>query len=716
MNRPLEHLRLLALRDGPASCGPKVALCSGFLVGCLLLLAQLSLPLRVVAEGGHEVAPAAASSAASSQNIDAVLLLDASASMRVTDPARLRDEGAKLFTKFLNDGDTLAIIEFSDQTKVIRALSEYSPAGETQAAAEIDMVGDNGIYTDIYAAIEAGVNLLNAQGRADAEKLIVLLSDGMMEPDSRVATAERRNEALFNELLPEARAVGIKVDTIGFSDKADQELLKQIAVATDGVNFFAASPDDLHKYFAELFLAAKKPQVLPLTSKGFKVDAAIEEATFYISRDGDGSGEITLIAPSGARITAKSKNENVRWFEGSKFDVVTIAHPEPGDWIIDGLASKESFATILTNLKLVIDWPASVFEGAPTRLEARLYEGNKPVELTGMLGEVAYGVRILPTDRVSEPVLIEKLSDGGEHGDTVKGDGNYSLEIELDRVGEYKIEVIAKAPTFERKQQLPFRVKERLVNVEIEKSHEEGKGDLIKIILSPEAERIKGFDLKLIATDSERKRYTVPVKASQGHGGEFELSTDILPKPGKYTLQAQLSGDSKRGKIREDSRLVEYEKAAVEGESHVVVVAEGEQKPVESGFPWLALIVAVVAQLSAIAFNVFVLKKALGGSAKAAPELPSIAEAEAAITRFEATVQKSQLAPDDPIITDQNMEFSLRDQDRHWLDGRSSSSMRASAAVSVDQVQAAPGSAAVAQPVANQADEAPAGEQGEKQE
>lgn len=608
-------------------------------------------------------------SAPSSEQVDAIVIMDSSASMRVTDPSKLRNEGARLFIQFLSKGDNLGIIEFSDQAKIIRQLSEYDPSQEQQVRTEIEAVGDTGLFTDPYAAIKLAADTMQSSGRSDAEKIIILLSDGMLEPDPKTATTETRSSALFNELIPDLKSWGIKIHTIGFSDKADQELLKQIAVAADGVNFFAPNAEDIHKYFAELFLAAKRPQVLPLTSKGFKVDASIEEATFYINREGE-TDEIRLVAPSGRIITSQLSDPAFRWFKGSKFDVVTITKPEAGDWRIDGLPSRESFATVLTNLRLVADWPTTLFEGNPVVLEARLFEGTKPVELQQMLEEVAYGVRIIPTDRVSEPVVIEKLVDDGTNGDRVKNDGVYSLKITLDEPGEYRLELLARAPTFERKQQVMFRVKPRLVSLSVEQAEDAEKGEVFRVALSPDADRLRGVEIKLVATDSDRRRITLPVKAVTGKGNVFEASTSLLPKEGLYSVQATMSADGRKGKVTDTSLIIEYQKGAGEAAegSSVVIVEEEHKEEVEekpAGFPILGLLLIIVLQGGVSAFSILRLKKSAQGSMSTAPELPDIALGLEAIQLFEQTVARREIPLNDPLVADNSLEFHLREQDRN---------------------------------------------------
>ena len=140
----------------------------------------------------------------------------------------------------------------------------------------------------------------------------------------------------------------MKVYTLSFSEEADQELLSEIAQGTDAVSWYSQSADEIHKSFADLFLVVKKPQIVPLTSKGFKIDADVREATFYVNNQ-ESAEEISLKTPEGEIIPRGTNREGFKWFQGKKFDVITIDAPEVGTWEIVGIPNTDGFATVLTD-------------------------------------------------------------------------------------------------------------------------------------------------------------------------------------------------------------------------------------------------------------------------------------------------------------------------------------------------------------------------------
>lgn len=646
------------------------------------------------------------------EKLDAILLLDASGSMRTTDPSRLRDEGAKLFAQFLKQGDRLGILEFSEVVKTVRPLSDYDRAQTEEISRQLAGVGNAGVYTDLLGGIKAAHAELKGKVREDARQIIVVLSDGKMDPDPARSSATANSDELINTELPSLKADGIRVHTLYFSEQADKDLLSEIALGSDGVNWFTPSAEKIHESYADLFLVVKKPQIVPMAGKAFMIDEEIEEATFYINREEGAT--VTLEGPDGTVLTAASEKEGLKWYTGTKFDVITAEKPAPGKWRITGLANADGFATVLTDLKLITEWPSSFNAKDPILLQARLYEEKKPVTLPAMTGVVKYGFQIIPTDKVSEPILRSFLVDDGESGDKIADDGIYSQKISIDEPGDYKLTIVAKGPTFTRHQQIPFRVKPRLVTLRVvagseEHGHagaaegtnaeghegghdqhgEEGEAatghegspqseeahgeqhaegdhadsaagvikgsanDIFEIVLSADAVALKNTEVKLVATDSNRRRFTVPVTRAPGKGETttYQAPASVLPGSGGFHLQASLTGvTSKKEHIHVESEELSYLKAvsgAVSEEIQELVIAEKEVAT-EEGFPVTGLaIISIVNMLCAVGI-LFYLKKIISGGSFELPEMPPIEPIRLALAGMQEKLSLTTLDLNDP--------------------------------------------------------------------
>jgi len=637
------------------------------------------------------------------EHIDAVLVLDNSGSMLLTDPKRLRDEGANLFIQFLKAGDRLSIVQFSKDAQVVSPLEDFDPTKIPEISKNIAKLDSTGQYTDLYAGLKVANEILQKNPRKDAKPVIVLLSDGKMDPDPAIATSSSRTNELFNGLLPDLKAQSVKVHTLSFSEEADRETLSQIAAGTEGIALYTPDPDQIHESYANLFLAVKKPQVLPLTSKGFKIDADVKEATFYINREN--GAEVAIQDPSGKKLPSGVSNDKVRWFKGQKFDVITVYSPEPGDWQVGGLASQDGFATLLTNLKLVTDWPPSPNAEEDTLLQARLYESEKPVVLPEMTGAVGYGFQVTPTDKISEPVAKDFLHDDGKDGDKIANDGIFSATIRINDPGEYTLKVVAHAPTFDRYQQIPFRVKPRMIGISVakhgksaavehekdtvhaehgqgehsaedahaakpdehneekaeaseEKADESGESeDFFIAKLSPETRELKNIEVNILAIGKTRERYTLALHETEDPF-IYEIAASLLPEDGHYEVQAILSAQTKSKKaIKASSEKIPYLKKAKEGDVQVIKVesktpkveAETKTDSKPSSLPYIILVTLVNAALGGVVF--VLMKKSAAQPKIAMPTVPPTEPIQVAIKSLRDRINVSEVNLDDPMFT-----------------------------------------------------------------
>ncbi len=533
-------------------------------------------------------------------NIDAVLILDASGSMRLTDPSRLRDEGAKAFIDTLKSGDRIAIVDFAEGAKEIRPLSDLSEKESIQA--DLPKAGDSGEYTDLLSGLTLARDILNKQGRENVQKVIVLLSDGQMDPKPELATPEAQIATLFSKEIPLLKGQGIIVHTLAFSELADQKLLAEIATLTGGVSQFTPNADGLKTAFVGISEAVeigkKVEQVKTVStfvgkvSRTFPVDPGIDEVTFYVNR-GASTG-ITLILPTGESYDVGNAPANTKWFRGDDFDVITVTSPIAGDWGVSGIESKDNFATALTNLKLAIEWSnESVTVDEPFIIEGKFFESRKPITLPQLSSTLLYTFQVIPTDRISEPVLKGTLHDDGLNGDKEGGDGIFSTEISVKDEGNYKLVLGARGKTLAREQYANFKVTPRLLTLSLyqgevaESSVSHGKdhgndhgkdshdhsdlkkedigshdqsqqGQFFKVTLDALAIGIKEKSLKIKSTSSTHVVYNVAVPVGGKNQSEFIIPVDIIPTAGKFDVYAILGGKIRGRAVNTQSNLLRF--------------------------------------------------------------------------------------------------------------------------------------------------------------
>jgi Ca-activated chloride channel family protein len=177
-----------------------------------------------------------------------LLLVDTSGSMR-GDKIEGAKEGLLSFINSLQADDQVSIYDFDEK---IRKHAPKSPAGVGQTALENTVRAlDSRGYTALYNAIcriVSDANRMQEEGEAAGQNRlygIVLLSDGL-------DTASGRTQSdMFNCLPSGETAEGVKIFTIAYGGDANEELLEEIAVRTNG-RFYTSDPENIEEVYRSI--------------------------------------------------------------------------------------------------------------------------------------------------------------------------------------------------------------------------------------------------------------------------------------------------------------------------------------------------------------------------------------------------------------------------------------------------------------------------------
>lgn len=385
--------------------------------------------------------------------VDAVLVMDSSGSMVNTDPRRLRVPAARIFMSLLREQDRIGLISFSDNGYPVLHLTAPGADNNARILAAADKISSKGAYTNLYAALAKGVEMLDRQGRQDHEKLLVLMSDGKMD----VGDTDEEwvlTQKVQGELLESVREKGIKVYTIAFTEASDIELLKDVAKRTGALFKLARTDKDLHEVFSAIFESAKDPDMLPIEGNRFVVDASIEEVTIVASKERE-DVRIYLQAPDGSKTGPEDAGEGLKWFMSQSFDMITISKPQPGTWKLLSTDGRNR-AYIVTNMTLShnpLKHQVKIQEDMV--LEAWLEDNGKLLDKEAVLTNTRFEMEI--TDPAGTKARFE-LFDQGEQGDKVSANGVYTNILSYVNPGAYQLSVIARGETFERQKTLHFEV------------------------------------------------------------------------------------------------------------------------------------------------------------------------------------------------------------------------------------------------------------------
>ncbi|HHL39591.1 MAG TPA: VWA domain-containing protein [Deltaproteobacteria bacterium] len=416
-------------------------------------------PIRMIAAALAALAVCAPTGAAARAALDVALVMDASGSMRRTDPMTLRIPAARMFVDLLDGADRVAVVSFSTSARVLGGLRSLDAAGTAAVEEAVGKVTSSGAYTNLYKAVSAAADLLERGGGVEGgerrRRIIVLMSDGKMDVGD-----PKRDEALVSKLkdglVEELKRRSIRVYTIAFTEESDMALLEEVARKTGGLFNVAPSDDVFHLVFGSIFESLKEPDMLPIEENTFFVDKAVDELTVVASKHSPET-HITLVAPGGVEFTAATRDPSTRWSVARTFEMITIPDPADGTWKIL-FSTENNKAYIITRLGIETSLDRlNVMLGEGVPVNAWLEDAGGVVTVPEILDELDFDLHVSLPDGSTEKA---ELADDGGEGDVEKGDGVFSTVYRPALTGPYKFRLVAVSRTFEREKTFSFNVYE----------------------------------------------------------------------------------------------------------------------------------------------------------------------------------------------------------------------------------------------------------------
>lgn len=183
---------------------------------------------------------------------DIMLVLDNSGSMQANDPAKLAAPAVIEFIQGQPSDTRVGIVVFSTTAALVMPLTpaEYAADGRAQEVLAKHF-SYRGRWTQIAAGVERGLYELRNEGRPEAQRAIVLMTDGIVDTGDARKDAELR-EWLRKDLAREATVESIKVFGVAFTERADFQLLQSISAATGGEYFRVLQAEGIARAFRRI--------------------------------------------------------------------------------------------------------------------------------------------------------------------------------------------------------------------------------------------------------------------------------------------------------------------------------------------------------------------------------------------------------------------------------------------------------------------------------
>lgn len=397
---------------------------------------------------GLMVVGAFAAAPATSNHFNVVAVVDASGSMLSTDPDGLRYEAIDLFANLLAEkGNVLGAVAFDENViahdpavavdsrdakmRVVNALREV----------KVDPYGD----TNIGAALEEAINMLQTGGDKSLPSVILLLSDGNTDlntQDKMDASLEAKAEA-----IQRAREEGIRVFSVclNVNGKADPAEMEQISSATGGVFQEVKTPDDLQGVFNSFYSLIYGAITQEIVNEKFPPDGRVE-TEFEIP--GIGVEEVNVIMYGDVKtielIQPDGQKLEPEMIRSPSFVMIKLTDVMPGRWklITTGIPGGQIRINMVYNSNMGIQ-----VETEPDSLEIRPDETLRvKAWLTNPDGRSTARQN---TGYTVQLVLMDPLDQEIERIDMQPVDDHFEAEKQFAE-GSYQYQVVASGYGLER--------------------------------------------------------------------------------------------------------------------------------------------------------------------------------------------------------------------------------------------------------------------------
>jgi hypothetical protein len=141
------------------------------------------------------------------------------------------------------------MVIFDTQAKVLTPLTQISgDMVDAQFTENLNLLDYKGLQTNTPMGIERAIYELKTNGEPDVDKMIILLTDGIIDTGDRERDSESERW-LKEDLVLQCRKLGIRIYGIAFTDQADFRLMQMLSSKTNGEYFRVYQPEGIQTVF-----------------------------------------------------------------------------------------------------------------------------------------------------------------------------------------------------------------------------------------------------------------------------------------------------------------------------------------------------------------------------------------------------------------------------------------------------------------------------------
>ena len=286
--------------------------------------------------------------------LDIMLVLDNSGSMKKNDPKFLTRQVALSFVENLAQNVNLGMVIFDQKVNLAAGLKPISPQKNRSLLKQtLGKVDYKGQLTKSPEAIERAIYELKQNGRKNATKAIIFLTDGIVDTGDK-SKDDEQTSWLRNELATEAKRSDIHIYAIAFTEAADFWLIQSLALKTEGNYYRALSAQEIGPIFNKIYEAIKQQaakrqaETAALTQAGPKPEAQTFKQPAQAEPAGQPKQTAALnpqISPQDALPKAKPNGAKAKAAIGAAEPTKQAPAPDPEPQLAPGAAAKPAGQT-----------------------------------------------------------------------------------------------------------------------------------------------------------------------------------------------------------------------------------------------------------------------------------------------------------------------------------------------------------------------------------
>lgn len=390
----------------------------------------------------------------SNNRFNVVIVLDASGSMKNTDPNGFRYEAISQFAGLLAEqGNVLGGVVFHTDLAAEKTLTEITnQAGKDAVTDMLKSIPSNGGWTNTGAGLARAVEMIKQNGDPELPSVILFLSDGNTEMASKEATQASLDQKA--EAIQEAREQGIQIYSVclNANKSADVSEMRQLADATGGVFQEVAKAEDLQDVFNSFYNLIYGTSTITLVDEVFP-DTGRLETTFDVPGLGveevniiiyGNTTKMSLLKPDGSESSATAVISET-------FSMLKLTDVVPGTWtlVTEGVPGDSIKINMVYNTNLgvemsIIPEERIINPADPVTITAKL-KGNNVLatsgdQYVGYTAELqvldAYGelLESIPMEVVGDHFEVKQTFEEGTYYYKAIIKGNH-IEKESEKVG-----------------------------------------------------------------------------------------------------------------------------------------------------------------------------------------------------------------------------------------------------------------------------------------